>query len=58
VQTTAAKVPANADVTAWVNDRMVGNSMVGTDAWLDVPQAGSMAPLAMPAPSVTVVRAS
>ncbi|MBU6245984.1 MAG: DUF1775 domain-containing protein [Actinomycetales bacterium] len=58
VQTTAAKVPATADVTAWVNGRMVGNSMVGTDAWLDVPQAGSTAPLAMPAPSVTVVRAS
>jgi len=51
VVTTAAKVPPDADVTAWVAGRMVGNAKAGTEAWIDT-QGGA----AMPAPTVTVIR--
>ena len=57
VKTTSAKVPDGADVTAELNGTMIGNSIAGTDAWLEIPAAGSTASLAMPAPSVTVVAA-
>ena len=55
VRTTASKVPADAEVTAEIEGRVVGNSVRGVDAWLDIPIAGSTASLAMPAPFVTVV---
>lgn len=55
VATAASKVPAEAEVTAKLGDRLVGTSIRKQEAWLDVPTAGSTASLAMPAPSVTVV---
>lgn len=58
VRTTAAKVPAGANVTARIGDRTVGNSIGGTEAWLDIPAGGSTAALASPAPYVTVVAGS
>jgi uncharacterized protein YcnI len=57
VKTASVKVPVGSDVTAELNGRMIGNSIAGADAWLDIPAAGSTASLAMPAPSVTVVAA-
>ncbi len=57
VKTTSAKVPEGSDVTALRNGRLVGNSIAGTDAWVEIPAAGSTASLASPAPSVTVVAA-
>lgn len=55
VRTTAAKVPVGADVTARIGDRTVGNSIAGSEAWVQIPDAGSTATLASPAPYVTVV---
>lgn len=55
IRTTAAKVPEDADVTAEIGGRLVGTSVAGVDAWLDIPVPGSTAKLAMPAPSVTIV---
>lgn len=55
VSTESAKVPEGSDVEAKIGDRTVGNSIAGTEAWVEIPAAGSTATLAMPAPSVTVV---
>jgi uncharacterized protein YcnI len=55
VSTTADKVPEGSDVTATLDGRVIANSVAGADAWLDIPVDGSTAPLAMPAPSVTVI---
>ena len=55
VETTSAKVPEGSDVQAKIGDRTVGNSIAGTEAWVEIPAAGSTATLDMPAPSVTVV---
>ena len=57
VKTTSAKVPEGSDVTALLNGRLIGNSIAGTDAWVEIPAAGSTASLASPAPSVTVIAA-
>lgn len=57
VKTTSAKVPEGSGVTAELNGKAVGNSTAGTDAWVEIPAAGSTASLASPAPSVTVVAA-
>ena len=54
VSTKAAKVPAEAEITAKVGERLVGTSVRSQEAWVDVPVAGSTASLAFPAPSVTV----
>jgi len=53
VDTTSAKVPADADVTARVGTRTVGNSVAAVEAWVNVPGDGS--DQQSPAPSVTVV---
>jgi len=58
VVTSAGKVPAGALITARQEGRTLGTSTSGTEAWVDIPQAGSTAALAMPAPSVTVQAAS
>ncbi len=55
VTTASAKVPEGSDVQAKIGDRTVGNSIAGTEAWVEIPAPGSTATLAMPAPSVTVV---
>lgn len=55
VATKAAKVPVDAEVFAKINGRIVGTSKAGADTWIEIPEAGSTASLAMPAPSVTVV---
>ena len=55
VPTTSAKVPAGAKVEARIGDRMVGDSVGGVEAWVEIPAAGSTASLASPAPSVKVV---
>ena len=57
VKTTSAKVPEGSDVTALLNGRLIGNSIAGTDAWVEIPAAESTASLASPAPSVTVIAA-
>lgn len=58
MRTGAAKVPVGADVTARIGDRTVGNSVAGTEAWVEIPADGSTATLASPAPYVTVVAGS
>ncbi|CAB5014778.1 unannotated protein [freshwater metagenome] len=55
VNTKSAKVPDGSEVTARINNRLVGTSIAGTDAWIELPVAGSTATLASPAPSVTVI---
>lgn len=55
VATKAAKVPADAEVFAKIDGRLVGTSKAGADNWIEIPAAGSTAKLASPAPVVTVV---
>jgi methionine-rich copper-binding protein CopC len=55
VATKAAKVPADAEVFAKIDGRLVGTSKAGADNWIEIPAAGSTASLASPAPVVTVV---
>lgn len=55
VVTSAAKVGVDADVTARLGGRTVGNSIAEKEAWLDVPVPGGSATLANPAPSIKVV---
>jgi len=55
VTTKAAKVPADSEVFAKIDGRLVGTSKAGVDAWIELPVAGSTATLASPAPVVTVV---
>jgi uncharacterized protein YcnI len=55
VATTSAKVPADAEVFAKIDGRLVGTSKAGADNWIEIPAAGSTASLASPAPSVSVV---
>ena len=54
VKTTATKVPVGSDVEAKINGVLIGNSVAGQDAWIEIPVAGSAAPLSSPAPSVTI----
>lgn len=58
VNTKSAKVPEGSEVTARINDRLVGTSVAGVDAWVELPVTGSTATLASPAPSVTVIAAT
>jgi len=51
VQTTSAKVSDERDVTAWIDGRMVANSVARSEAWVDTAPGA-----AMPAPTVTVIR--
>ncbi len=53
--TKASKIPADAEIFAKINGRLVGTSKAGADTWIEIPTAGSTATLAMPAPVVTVV---
>ena len=55
VRTASSKVPEGSEVSAKLDGRQVGNSRAGSEAWIEVPVAGSSAGLAFPAPSVTVV---
>jgi uncharacterized protein YcnI len=55
VTTKAAKVPADSEVFAKIDGRLVGTSKAGVDAWIELPVSGSTATLASPAPVVTVV---
>jgi uncharacterized protein YcnI len=55
VSTKAVKVPADAEVFAKIDGRLVGTSKAGADNWIEIPTAGSTAKLASPAPVVTVV---
>ena len=55
VSTKADKVPADAEVFAKIDGRLVGTSKAGADNWIEIPAAGSTASLANPAPVVTVV---
>ena len=53
VTTASTKVPVDADVTARVGTRPVGNSVAAVEAWVEVPGDGTNQQ--SPAPSVTVV---
>ncbi|MGI9136527.1 MAG: DUF1775 domain-containing protein [Candidatus Nanopelagicales bacterium] len=55
VSTKAAKVPAEAEIFAKIDGRLVGTSKAGAENWIEIPAAGSTASLANPAPVVTVV---
>ncbi|CAB4626591.1 unannotated protein [freshwater metagenome] len=54
IKTTTAKIPTGSDVQAKIKGVLVGNSVAGQDAWIDIPVPGSTASLASPAPSVTI----
>lgn len=54
VKTAASKVKDGALVIAKIDGRIVGNSVSGQEAWIDVPVPGSTASPAMPAPSITI----
>lgn len=51
VQTISAKVPYDRDVTAWIDGRVVANSIARSQAWVDTAPGA-----VMPAPTVTVIR--
>ena len=54
IKSTAVKIPTGGDVQAKIKGVLVGNSVAGQDAWIDIPVLGSTASLASPAPSVTI----
>ncbi len=54
VKTVTSKVKDGAVITAKIDGRIVGNSVSGQEAWIDVPVSGSTASLTMPAPSITI----